>query len=379
MSTPHYAAVAARLLRSGQPAQPAAEARARGLLTIQQALDARRKRKRLMGAAGALGLVAASALAFLGLRYRGQEPVSVAGAEPKVSVKALEGTGASVVDSTQHRAALAAGAELVAGSRIETAAGGSMALHLSTGTELALEAKSWLTLQPRGSLQRFALEAGALSANVAKLAAGARFIIETPDTEVEVRGTQFHLSVLESARACAPGIRTRLSVREGVVEVRAAGQVARVVAGGYWPEACAAPTGGPQSREPEPTLGPPPAEPVKRGVGTAAPMAPARPASAEAPESVRATTSSALSAQTELFARASKAARAGQTNAALELYQELIQRYPSSALAENAVVERMRLLTTSSPDAARREAERYLKQYGNGFGKSEAERILSKP
>jgi hypothetical protein len=89
--------------------------------------------------------------------------------------------------------------------------------------------------------------------------------------------------------------------------------------------------------------------------------------------------SSTLSEQTELFAAASQAARGGDSAKALALYGKLLAAYPASGLRENAIVERMRLLQSASPAAARREAALYLAQFPNGFGKLEAERILAAP
>ena len=81
---------------------------------------------------------------------------------------------------------------------------------------------------------------------------------------------------------------------------------------------------------------------------------------------------SALAEQNELFAAALSARRRGDTSAALGTLEKLITRYPSSALAENAMVERMRLLT-GAPQ--RREALRYSRSYPRGFAREEAERI----
>jgi hypothetical protein len=166
-------------------------------------------------------------------------------------------------------------------------------------------------------------------------------------------------------------------VQEGTVEVRSGGQAVLVHAGRHWPEACGAAEAS----------GAPVESPVTRAEEVGGHRAPldARPA-AQAP--VSAPTSSApvaaatertrseLVAQTELFAEASRAASRGEVAAALGKYQALVRAYPSSALAENAVVERMRLQKGA---AAKREAERYLQLYPRGFGESEAKRILASP
>jgi len=290
-------------------------------------------------------------------------------------VSALEGSGASVVDSAQHRARLTAGTELSTGSRIETSAGGGAALRLSTGTELKLDGESRLTLQARGSLQHFSLKSGGLQASVAKLAPGERFVVETPDAQVEVRGTRFHVSVLAAAQSCSPETLTRLEVQEGVVEVRWSGQLMRVRAGESWPQACAVAA---VAEEPSsPALRPGAADGRRGGRAGKSPPPPAIVASAQSPTTPSGRSSTLV--QVELFAQASKAARLGDVSTALGLFQELAQTYPSSALAENAVVERMRLLRRDEPRAAKLEAAHYLKLYPGGFGKSEAEHILAAP
>lgn len=376
MSAPHYSAMAARLLRRAPaPLLAGATEQQRGLDTIQRALAARQRQRRLRRGALVATLVAAAALVIVGLRGRSSLAYAWLLGEPSVSVSALAGSGASVVDVAQHRAALKMGAELPTGSRIETTTGGGAALRLSTGTELALDGDSRLTLQARGSLQHFSLKAGGLQASVAKLAPGERFVVETPDAQVEVRGTRFHLSVLPAAQSCRPETLTRLAVQEGVVEVRWSGRVVQVRAGESWPEGCAtaAVAEDPPSPAPRPIAG------SSQHDATAAHAA-AQPIAGVGghPATEPAERSSTLR-QLELFGQASKAARIGDVATALGLFQELARTYPGSALAENAVAERMRLLRGADPMAAKREAARYLKLYPSGFGKSEAEQILAAP
>jgi TolA-binding protein len=81
-----------------------------------------------------------------------------------------------------------------------------------------------------------------------------------------------------------------------------------------------------------------------------------------------------LTEQNELFAAALSARKRGDTSAALGLFEKLIVRYPRSTLAENAMVERMRLLA-GNREQQRREAARYSRSYPQGFAHEEAERI----
>jgi outer membrane protein assembly factor BamD (BamD/ComL family) len=76
-----------------------------------------------------------------------------------------------------------------------------------------------------------------------------------------------------------------------------------------------------------------------------------------------------------LFAQGVASRRQGDVNAALRAYSELMSQYPSSPLAENAAVERVRLLTASQPVRAREEATRYLRRYPRGFAVAEMRRI----
>jgi hypothetical protein len=67
----------------------------------------------------------------------------------------------------------------------------------------------------------------------------------------------------------------------------------------------------------------------------------------------------------------------GDTGGALRVYQALMSRFPSSPLAENAMVARMRLLAGSADGRA--EAQRYLARYPHGFASSEAKKLLAEP
>src|SRR5262249_49437272 len=95
-------------------------------------------------------------------------------------------------------------------------------------------------------------------ASVTKLQPGHRFVVATPDAEVEVKGTRFELVVDGEASRCEPGIRTRLTVQEGVVAVRHGGSEVRVAAGSLWPACPPAPPPPVPPRAPPRAGGPPP-------------------------------------------------------------------------------------------------------------------------
>jgi ferric-dicitrate binding protein FerR (iron transport regulator) len=363
MSIPRYAALAARLLGRREPHYaPLAVDRERSIETIERALAARQKRVLRRRALGISAALAACAVAWWGVRGA----LSSSTTEPRVAVVAsplLD--GARVLDSTGE-VPLDPELKLRVGGRIGTAAGGGAHLELSTGTRLELESASSLTLESQGALQRFALGAGALRARVAKLGPAERFVIDTPDAQIEVRGTVFRLSVLPRAQACGEGSRTRLDVAEGVVEVRAGSHLDRIAAGQVWPSDCG------QDTDPSAVRAPPP-EPSAAEPRAAAGVASGSKSPVKRPHSLP---RSPLAAQSDLFEQAVRAQRRGDAAGALRLYADLLERYPLSPLAENARVERMRVFAQSDRALAKREALGYLARYPNGFARMEAQHLV---
>jgi ferric-dicitrate binding protein FerR (iron transport regulator) len=357
MNVPRHAAAAAKLLRRElSTATTSAGDRARGLATIERAMQVRTRRRRWLQG---LGVAAAAAtLLGLGLAHR-----QLALADPpQVAIQAAPlGSGATLSDANRAQR-LEAPAEVRAGQLVETPRGGGASLQLSTGTNLTLAGQTELRVQSQSSVEQFALLRGELSARVAKLSSGQRFIVQTPDAEVEVRGTRFTVAVLERGDACSAN-RTRLRVDEGVVEVRSNSGLARLTAGQSWPPGC----GEQATKAPAPPLpmtAQPPLGPVRKG---------------EAPATNPNDGASALTRQNDLFAEGVALRRRGDVSAALRAYQQLIREYPSSPLAENAAVERLRLLSQAQPAKARAEARVYLKRYPHGFAVEEAKRLTEQP
>ncbi len=141
---------------------------------------------------------------------------------------------------------------------------------------------------------------------------------------------------------------------EGVVVVRHAGVESRIEAGGQWPSACSPPESAPL----------PVAAGVKSSAGASHPA-----------KSVRSQASD-LAEQNDLFAEASSARRRGDVQAALAGFDKLLAKYPTYPLAENAYVERMRLLRSVAPDRAVASARAYLARYPTGFARTEAESLV---
>jgi hypothetical protein len=231
---------------------------------------------------------------------------------------------------------------------------------------MTLSGSSSFRVDSQGATQRFSLQHGELVAHVAKLTATQRFIVDTPDAEIEVRGTRFRLRVIEHPESCGGGTRTRLEVTEGAVEVRLpSANAVSVKAGEVWPADCSEPT----------RVTPAPGPPAVNGREEAlASKSGARPIAAPKSDAER---GSALTAPNDLFAEGVARGRQGDTRGALRIYQELASRFPTSPLAENALVERMRLLSATHEGAA--EAHRYLARYPRGFAVAEARRLLAEP
>lgn len=368
MNTPRYAAAVAKLLRRYLPgATVALGDEARGIATIERAMRARTRQRRVLTVSAALA--AAAAVLIVGVQLRKwREPLIGSSA---VSINGTPSGQGAAVTRNEGEAPLKAHSAIESGQRIETPAAGGASLQLSTGTSMTLAGRTSFRVDSQGATQRFTLQRGELVAHVAKLVASQRFIVDTPDAEVEVRGTRFHLRVVEQGESCGDGTRTRLEVSEGVVEVRAGGNDAiSVKAGQVWPVDCSRGVDLP----PSPALAPSghsPASAPRREVHSAAPAARALAIETEAERA------SGLTAQNDLFAEGVARARKGDTGGALRAYQELISRFPSSALAENAMVARMRLLAQTAEGAT--EAKRYLARYPRGFAVSEAKKLAAEP
>ena len=368
MTAPRFDALAGRLVaraQIGATSAPAAEDRAKAILLIEGAIR-RRNRRRLATRA----TFAAAAVVLLGLGARQlvvqRAPLPTAHAPSSPASRAVTvvghptGGGATVVE-TGSRALLADGRSLAPGSRISARPDGHVVLSVSTGTRLTVEEGGEVSIVDNGADEVFAIHAGAVRAEVAKLTAGQRFIIQTPDSEVEVRGTSFRVAMAEPDPACEGGTVTRVSVYEGVVSVRHAGQEARVRAGETWPGGCVlkqtAAVGHPD--------------------GSRVAATQARTAAADAPSSVAraAQIESDLREQNDSFARAFAAKRRGAASEAIVGFERFVARYPSSSLVESALAQRMQLLGGVDPARAATAAEQYLARYPRGFARAEAEAI----
>jgi ferric-dicitrate binding protein FerR (iron transport regulator) len=358
MTAPLYARLAGKLLaremRSTSP-PPSPTERAAATGAIERALEgrarARRRRRWLTGLAAAAAAVAVAGGAVR-WTHRAQPLATHAAPQAPVPVSDVQVVGYSVagsasVVSSGTPAPLDDRRALPAGSRIVTPAGSRAVLAFASGTQVLLGEGGDMTIADEHDTQALRLEHGSLELHVAKLAAHQRFLVQTADAEVEVRGTAFRVFLVPSDRRCGGGTPTRVAVTEGTVVVRQGGQESRIEAGQEWPSGCSPAVGA------------------------------ARPAAAVASHGVPSAPSSSLREQNDLFGEAKSAMRRGETGKAIDLFSRFLARYPGSALAEGATVERMRLLRQADPDRAVVEARQYLARYPRGFASTEAEEIVA--
>jgi ferric-dicitrate binding protein FerR (iron transport regulator) len=336
---------------SGPP--PAPYARSAAIAAIEIALAQRARSKRRTRWIGRLA--AAAAVFFLvggGARYLAQRGAWTAAAPPtspaEQHIVAQTVAGAASVVVGAQAAPVTEGRAMPSGSRVVTAKTGRVLLAFATGTSAVLGDGGDATLDA----QAVRLDSGSLDLHVTKQAGDQRFVVRTPDSEVEVRGTQFRVAVVAPDPSCGGGTSTRVSVSEGVVVVRHAGSEARVGAGEQWPAGCDAPS----------------SEASNAALGGGPGVAHAQPSP---------TTSSTLGEQNDLFARAIAAKRRGDVGDAIAGFDRFLSRYPGSPLAESAMVERMRLLRSVGSSRAPSAANAYLARYPNGFAHAEAEAIVA--
>lgn len=373
---PDYASLAARALAAGQPSTvpPPIEDRAETIAAIERALRARTRRR---------------------LRPWWVFPPLTAAAAAVVLLVA-GGRGGREGRDSGHPALPMTAADLRAGAELS----GPSSIEIAFGTRLHLAAHSTAKVMELGTVQRFSLETGGLRAEVAKLTAGRRFLIETPDAEIEVKGTRFDVSVAPVPSSdCGPRTRTRVTVHEGVVAVRFARKEVRLGPGAEWPDCSSAgaakapvkaeapppfttaqvsqttrptsrastvmsrPNPGRPHRGPSrataialagPTTAPAKATttaPATTAEAAAAAVASTAPSPAPAPTHIPVAVpgSSTLADQNDLLAAALAARHRGDVAEALRWLDRLLNRYPDGQLVDSARAERRRLLEGSAP------------------------------
>jgi len=276
------------------------------------------------------------------------------------------------VEKNGERVALRSSAVVARGSKV-VAMDGEAILVLRSGSKIDVEHATTASLVEDGETELVDIERGAVTSTVTKRGATQRFIVRTPDAEVEVRGTVFRVSRLEDPQC---GVQTRVHVDEGRVMVRAAGQEsATLEPGGDWVSRCV-------------TAQPPAATASASAAGIAgaastASLPSSRPAptaavtaTAPATASPRTLASSELAAQNALFADAMASKSRGDTASALTSLDFLLQKYPRTPLREAAEAQRMNLVAGTDPARAVGLAQGYLLRFPHGFARADAEKII---
>lgn len=374
MSGEDYSELAARVL-AGRPDEARAPRvdRDRGISVIAQAM-AERKRRRNARRAWLRGFAAAAVVAL------------AAGAWLRFGAPSAERADCGA-DCDGGLTGYAGHASFPPGSHW-TAGNAGLRVGFGPVTRLDLEPSSEVFYKSAQGARRFRLLRGALHARVEKLKPGQRFIVETQDAEVEVRGTAFDVALVPTPTC---GSSTRVTVHEGVVEVRGASGTHRLRVGETWPGPCDELAAAPEPALPPPAVsveGPSPrpksgARAVDNPAPSLAETADLAPEPASQPEAqpraaggAPPTLRSSLVEQNDLYARAVAARRSGQPSLALELYAELTRRFPASALVESALIERVRILQKLDPSRASSEARAYLRRFPHGFARDEARAVL---
>ncbi len=357
MMAPRYARLAGkwfvRVESSVSAVPPTPETRSEAIAAIAAAIARRAQRRRatrwVTGAVGAaMALAGVVGVARLESRRTATTVALTAAPFAPVQITAHPVGGMASVVVSGAQAPLGEDRSVAQGSRLITPADGRATLAFSTGTSVLVGEGSDVTLGGEGATQVLRLNAGWIDLHVAKLASGQRFLVDTPDSEVEVRGTRFRVSVSLRDASCGNGTATRVSVTEGRVVVRHASVESSVVAGEQWPHGCAVTAHAVAS--------------LGRSSGDAT-----------APTS----TASTLAEQNDLFSEGLVQKRRGDVPKALATFERFLIEYPASALTESAAVERMRLLRATASSFAAGAAKRYLATYPHGFAHAEAEAIIA--
>lgn len=287
---------------------------------------------------------------------------------------------------------------LRAGDNIATEPGGRAEVVLADGVAMTLQADTELRLPgpAEGSAvvvrEVVRLAHGGVSVHVPPMLPGHTFSVATPDAEVTVHGTSFTVEFLRAQEAgdtaSAHEPETRVRVTTGVVSVSSHGREAVLTAGMEWPSRTPTKT---TAKAPAKTAEFPSAPPSSgatsnpidapgesAGLVAAAKPTPktailppraarrdGTPAAAPAPHS-------RLGEENQLLAAAIAASKGGDFIGAVATLDDLLRRFPTSTLAQEAHVERFRALAHGDRAAAAREARLYLALYPDGFARDEA-------
>jgi ferric-dicitrate binding protein FerR (iron transport regulator) len=363
---PDLSTIAGEILAERAP-EPRAKGfdRQQGITLVAQAIAERTRRRRWQRIGLIAGGLSAAAAVFVIAGFIGAQRAAQ-------EAKACE--GAACDEAALARVGTVAGRPFEPGQSIVAGRGRSTLIEFGPATRIALDESTELEYRQGDGTRRFGLVRGVVHLDVAKLQPGQRFLVETGDTEVEVRGTSFDVATGSESGCASP--RTRVEVSHGVVDVRFRGKTFRVHQGQHWPERCeveaaiAVPAAAPESPAPSS------AEPQAAAPRVRAARHAKTPGAAPRPAPTR---ESELAAQNDLYSEAVAARRAGRSSDALVAYERLLTRFPNGPLAESASAGRLRLLAKLDSTRARSEARAYLSRYPRGMARAEAEALLGEP
>jgi hypothetical protein len=381
MTQSDYAALAANLLRQKSTVTRSCRlSRDEAVSLVAQAIERRTRRaksRRMLWATTA----SAAVLSVVGWRGVAAYRHVTKSTSPSAASCAPRHPGVGA-PSANGDFGFADGQPFEPGARILAPTEHASQISLGSGTRITLDAGSRLSYDEGSATHRFSLLVGSVHLEVAKQEGKQRFLVETPDSEIEVRGTVFNVSWRRLPDRC--GNQTQVIVTEGAVEVRRQGMTTQVNAGQSWPEPCASidrVSALPIYPEPK-AKGPPDRADRLRAVTVRAsnetPSVPPEHSSSE-PGQAPAARGSDLVEQNDLFARANAARRASNPTLAIRLYDELLTRFPQGPLTESALSSRLAVLKSNDPRRARSEAQRYIELYPAGFSAGLAETILKEP
>ncbi|MEP7050342.1 MAG: FecR domain-containing protein [Pseudomonadota bacterium] len=343
--------------------------------SLLQRLDAEPAPRRLpVRTLGAVAALAASVGLWVGAHELLRAPhVAGATAASEVARVVSVSGGATLVRVGSMPSALIADQLLSAADELRSGTGARAALALSGAgkakVEVAEDTRLRLNQHPVLAASTHEdwldLEQGLVTLQVAKLAPGLGLAVQTPDARVIVHGTRFSVQVSQRAPS---GTVTSVAVTEGRVEVDSLGRVVFLGPGEHWSSQSATPKPAPapaSGAELPPNVGPAAARVAVVSPPRTLPTSPAAHAARGS--------QSTLAEENRLYTQALARAGGAELPSALSDLATLIQRYPRSPLAQNARVERFRLLQQSGNGvAAAEEARRYLSEYPSGFARNEA-------
>src|ERR1017187_391296 len=184
------------------------------------AIAAKARRRRMVTLAVVTLAAAASVVVVLRLTGNGGLLGTKPGAGSALVVEQATGHGIQLVRATTTQPLPVLGV-LAVGDGVRSGEDSSAVLGFANGTRITLSSSANLRIDDLGATRHFSLFRGSVQAQVAKLGQGERFVVSTPDSEVEVRGTVFTVTVESSPSRCRGSAGNSIvHVSEGAVWVR---------------------------------------------------------------------------------------------------------------------------------------------------------------